>query len=111
MSKLPDFCKLTIHPVDCFIFLIPVSAFGIDDEMIMEVSVEYMKSDDGLQYHANIWCREKGAYSRHFLYPVSVPDCSDPETAIVQALNDDETFDAIMRDYICEAAKHRHDID
>lgn len=71
----------------------------------------YMESKDLNQYLANIWCRQRSAHSKHFLYALAVPASADAdaEESIVNALNDDSAFAPIMLDYIDEAAKHRCD--
>lgn len=109
MEHLPDFCQTTISKPHYFTFDLPVTAFGIRDSMVMEISVEYRKSADQTQYLVNIWCRQRASHSKHFLYALAVPVSTDTdaETSIVNTLNDDPAFTPIMLDYIDEAAKHR----
>lgn len=111
MEYLPDFCQIRILKPCYFTFELPVAAFGIRDSMVMEISVEYMESKDQNQYLANIWCRQRSAHSKHFLYALAVPASADAdaEESIVNALNDDSAFAPIMLNYIDEAAKHRCD--
>lgn len=111
MEHLPDFCQTRILKPGYFIFELPVTAFGIRDSMVMEISVEYMESEDRSQYLANIWCRQRSAHSKHFLYAIAVPASADAdaEESIFNTLNDDPAFGPIMLDYIDEAAKHRCD--
>lgn len=101
------FFQLSIKRLDYFRFLIPVTAFGIRDDMIMEVSVEYTVSDDKTYYMPNIWARERGAKSKRFLYAPAVPAGDDPDQSIIEYLNQDEVFHYLMDEYIREAAKHR----
>lgn len=109
MDRLPDFCETTIKKIDYFTFLLPVTAWGFHDDMIMEICVEYGKSADSTQYCANVWAHQKGSLIKQFIYPLSVRVGREPETAIVEALNTDETFGNLMRDFICETAKNRCD--
>ena len=41
MDRLPDFVETHLKEKDYFTFLLPVTAFGYQDDMIMEVSIEY----------------------------------------------------------------------
>ncbi len=107
MEHLPDFCQLTVTKLDYFRFMLPVTAFGIRDDMVMEVSVEYTVSDDKTHYLANIWARKQNSRSKHFLYAPTIPVGDDPAQSIIEYLNQDEAFDHLMFEYICEAAKHR----
>lgn len=108
MDRLPDFAKTKIREIDYFSFLLPVTAFGYHDDMIIEISVEHFLSADKTQYLANVWAREARSLSKHFVYSLSVPVAGDStSTEIFEALNRDEKFSAIMHDYIYEAAKHR----
>lgn len=111
MEHLPDFCQARILKPGYFTFELSVTAFGIRDSMVMEISVEYMESEDQNQYLANIWCRQRSAHSKHFLYALAVPVSADAdaEENIVNTLNDDPAFMPIMLDYIDEAAKQRCD--
>lgn len=107
MEHLPDFCQLSIVQLNYFRFLLPVAAFGIRTDMIMEVSVEYRVSDDRTYYMPNVWAREKNSRSKHFLYAPKVPAGDAPVQTIIEYLNHDEIFDNLMCEYIYEAAKHR----
>ena len=109
MSHLPDFCQTSINHFDYFTCDLPVTAFGINDNMIMELCVEYGKSPDGKQIVANVWAHQRKAPVKHFVYRLAIADCQDPDEAILEALNSSEEFNKIMLDYICEAAKHRID--
>ena len=108
MDLFPDFCEVVINNhMSYFTFLLPVTSFGYRDDMLLELSAEYWKSEDEKQYQANVWAREKGAKTKHFVYPASVPVSEDPETSIVEALNQNDDFISIMSDVICEIAKDR----
>ncbi len=109
MNPLPDFCQTSINHIEYFTFDLPVTAFGITDDMIMELCVEYGKSQDGKQIVANVWAHQRKAPVKHFVYRLAIADCQDPDEAILEALNSSEEFNKIMLDYICEAAKHRID--
>lgn len=109
ITPLPDYCELTIQSPAYFKFLLPVTAFGYRDDMCMEISVEYMISKDQAIYMANVWCRVKGAKSKHLLYTPAVPIGVDATECIVTFLSEDATFYQLMHDYIYEAAKHRPD--
>ncbi len=111
MSESPNFFEIHVLHSNYFSFLIPVSAFGFDDTMIMEVCVEYQLTEDKTHFQANIWSHQKNSKSKHFIYPLSIPFCDDPETAIIEALNGDEHYNKVMCDFICETAKHRCDLD
>ena len=105
MSQLPDFCQTEIQRVNYFTCLLPVTAFGFDDDMIMELSVEYRKSVDGTHLQAIVWVRQERAHAKHLIYSLSVPTSPEPDEAIFEALNDREEFTDCMRSYIREAAK------
>ena len=107
--RLPDFCETTIRHPSYFSFLLPVTAFGFEDDMVMEISVEYFLSEGAAQYRANVWARQNKALTKGFILPISVPACDDPESAIFEALNTNKGFDAIMRKFICTAVKNRCD--
>lgn len=108
MDRLPDYAKTKIREIDYFSFLLPVTAFGYQDDMIMEISVEHFLSADKTHHQANVWAREARSLSKHFVYPLSVPVAGgSASTEIFEALNRDEKFSAIMHDYIYEAAQHR----
>lgn len=108
-EHFPDFCQVQIIRPHYFTFMLPVTAFGIRDTMVMEFSAEYMESEDQTQYQVTLWCRQRGSRSKHFLYALSVPVSTDTEERIMAALNEDPDFDFVVRDYIDEAAKHRCD--
>lgn len=109
MEYLPDFVQLEIiHPA-YLKFCLPVTAFGIQDDMIMEISVEYMLSEDQAVYMANVWVRTKGSKSKRFLYAPAVPVKENAGECIVTYLNEDPVFVRLMSNYVCEAAKHRFD--
>lgn len=109
MEHLPGFCQLSITQLDYFRFLLPVTAFGIKDDMIMEIGVEYRVSGDKTYYMPNVWVREQNARSKHFLFAPKVPAGDNPVHSIIEYLNQDDMFDQLMFEYICEAAKHRDD--
>lgn len=107
MVHMPDFCQTTVMQPGYLMFYLPVSAFGIQDDMIMEISVEYQLSEDRVIYMANVWARVKGSHSMHFLYGPAVPAGENAVKCIVEYLNGDAAFEHLMLDYIYEAAKHR----
>ena len=90
MEQLLDLIKIELKKTDYFTFLIPVTVFGFQDNMIMEVSVEY-------------WCSTD-------LMALSVPVSDQSAMEDISAeLSIRTEFDYAMREYICEAAKHRCD--
>lgn len=109
MDFFPDYCMTKIQNIDYFKIDLPVTAFGYPDSMIITLSVELGKSDDGKQYRANVWASLKDAKVKHFIFRTSIPVCAEPEQAIVEALNGDIKFHDYMCGYIEEAAKHRFD--
>ena len=106
MVHIPDFCQTAIKQPGYFMFYLPVSAFGIPGDMVMEISVEYKLSEDHAIYMANVWVRVKGSHSKHFLYGPAVPAGKDAVICIVEHLNGDAAFERLMIDYIYESAKH-----
>ena len=58
MDRLPDFVETHLREMGYFTFLLPVTAFGYQDDMIMEVSVEYGLSGDRTHYQAKAKHRE-----------------------------------------------------
>lgn len=109
MERLPDFVKLNVICPGYLKFNLPVSAYGIRDNMIIEVSIEYMLSEDETFYKANVWARENGSKSKHFLYAPAIPVGEKAYERIIAYLNEDPVFESVMLDYIDEAAKHRWD--
>ena len=108
MDRLPDLIETEIREVPHFSFLLPVTAFGYQDDMIMEVSVEHLLSVDRTHHLAHIWARQDRAHTKHLVYVLSVPAAGGPaSTEIFEALNGDGEFFDAMHDYIYEAAKHR----
>lgn len=105
MSQLPDLCQTEIKQVNYFTCLLPVTAFGFDDDMIMELSVEYVISVDKTHIQAIVWVRQERAHSKHLIYSLSIPSCPEPDEAIVEALNNREDFTESMCSYIRETAK------
>lgn len=108
MDRLPDFVETHLKEKGYFTFLLPVTAFGYQDDMIMEVSVEYGLSVDRTHHQASVWVRQDRAHTKHLIYTLSVPAAGGPAPdEIFSALNNDDGFAAVMHDYIYEAAKHR----
>ena len=108
MDRLPDFVETHLREMGYFTFLLPVTAFGYQDDMIMEVSVEYGLSGDRTHYQANVWARQDGSHTKHLIYTLSVSAAGGfASTEIFDALNSDDQFSTVMHDYIYEAAKHR----
>lgn len=106
MKNLPDFCEIGIIPKDYFYFMIPVSAFGFSDSMILEISVEYWLSVDKTHFQCIVWARPNQVPMKHIVYAIDVPACDDPETGILQALNEAEEFSDNMRDFIFHSMEH-----
>lgn len=110
MEQLLDLIKIELKKTDYFTFLIPVTVFGFQDNMIMEVSVEYWCSTDRTHYLAHVWARQHRSHSKHFLMALSVPVSDQSAMEDISAeLSIRAEFDYAMREYICEAAKHRCD--
>lgn len=109
MSQLPDFCETHINHIDYFTCDLPVTAFGINDDMIMELCVEYGKVRDGNRIVANVWAHQKKSLVKHFIYSLTIAACQNPDEAIFEALNNSAEFLDLMVQYISEAAKHRCD--
>lgn len=107
--QMPDFCNTSIHSDRCFFFRLPVTAFGFQDTMIVEVSVDYFLSDDESQYLVNVWARQDRGTTKCFILPMTISASDHPETNIVAALNENEQFNSTMRDFICMMANHRCD--
>ena len=108
MEQLPDLCKIEINDrISYFTFLLPATALGLRDDMILEISVEYWKSEDETQYHANVWARQKESRAKLFLYPALVPVSETPELSIIESLNENKVFIDIMHDFIGEIKKQR----
>lgn len=108
MELLPDLCEIEINEhLSYFTFLLPATALGFRDDMILEISVEYWKSEDETQYHANVWARQKESRAKLFVYPALVPVSETPELSIIESLNTNEVFIDIMHDFIGEIRKQR----
>ena len=108
MNRIPDYAETTLKEINYFTFRLPVTAFGYQDDMIMEISVEHSLSTDKTHHLANAWVREIHSTSKQLVYTPSIPAAGGPASMeIFDALNGDEQFSSAMRDYIYEAAKHR----
>ena len=107
IDQLPDFCQTSIKHFEYFTFDLPMTAFGVNDSMIMEFCVDYGKSPDGDQILANIWTHQRKTLIKYFVYALAIADCQEPDKAIIKALNSSERFRDIMTSYICEVVKHR----
>ena len=108
MSRLPDYAETRIRETEYFSFCLPVTAFGYQDDMVVEISVEHFLSADKTHHLANVWAREVHSTSKHLVYTPSVPAAGgSASTEIFDALNSDDQFSTVMHDYIYEAAKHR----
>ena len=107
--QLPNYSQTSIRSAMFFSFLLPVTAFGFEDDMVMEISVDYFLSDDKTKYYANVWARQDRAMTKGFITTTTVPVCDDPEITIFETLNHDERFNGTMSEFICLAAKNRCD--
>lgn len=92
-----------------FTCLMPASAFGIRNGMVIEVSVEYddPDSEDDNQITADIWAVPMGADAKQkfFLTTLAIPDSPNPDISILEVLKKSKKFKKIMRDYILEEAE------
>lgn len=104
--QMPDFCNTSIHSARCFSFRLPVTAFGFHDPMIIEISVDYFLSDDETLYYANVWARQDHGRTKGFILPMTVPATDNPEIDIFEALNENEQFESIIKNFINILVKH-----
>lgn len=106
--NLGFFEKSIVHH-NYFTCLMPASAFGIRNGMIIEVSIEYDDPDpeDDNQITADVWAVPKGAdhKQRFYLTTLAIPDSPKPDIAILDVLKKSNKFKKIMRSYIIEEAE------
>ena len=97
----------TINFIQCFYFRVPISAFGFDGSMIMEISVEYGLSKDKTNYLGNVWVRADQASVRHFLMPITVGvETKDVAQGLFEALQNSTEFSDAMVNYINHVMNH-----
>ena len=99
MDTRLHFVQTEISTPGFFIFLLPISAFDFQGDMLIEFSVEYLKTPKGL-CQANIWGRPKDGTVRHFIYGCSVPAGPQMEERIVETLNLDAQFNDRVFEFI-----------
>ncbi len=104
--QIPDYCQTTIHSAHFLSFRLPITAFGFQDTMIVEISADYFLSDDESQYFVNVWARQDPGTTKCFIMPMTIPASDHPETDIVAALNENEQFDSTMHDFIHMITKY-----
>lgn len=110
MEHLPDCVETEIREPGYFTFLLPVTAFGYRDDMMMEISVEYTRAADQTSYMTNVWARQKGAVWKHLIGGFMAPAVgAAASNDIIEMLNNSEAFQEAMCACIEEAAKHRCD--
>ena len=105
--QMPDFCNTSIYSARYFSFRLPVAAFGFQDPMIVEISVDYFFSDDESLYCANVWARQDRGKTKGFILSMTVPAKDDPEISIFEALNENEQFESTIKNFINILVKHR----
>lgn len=108
---LPDYCQTNIYHVHYFTTLLPATAFGIEDDLLIELCVDYGISEEKGCLVANVWAHPYRAPIKHLIYSLEIPEETavneDTDIRIFDALNNSEAFDEIMRSYILEAMEHR----
>lgn len=102
---VPDFCQAVMNRPDYFTFELPISAFDLPDDIVMEVSVEYRRSEEQPIYLANVWARVKDSDSKHFLFSPEIPAGEDAARCIVEYLNEDGKFKRLMECFALDVAR------
>ena len=102
---VPDFCQAVMNRPDYFTFELPISAFDLPDDIVMEVSVEYRRSEEQPIYLANVWARVKDSDSKHFLFISKIPAGEDAARCIVEYLNEYDKFKRLMECFALDVAR------
>lgn len=102
---VPDFGQAVMNQPDYFTFDLPISAFDLPDDIVMEVSVEYMRSEEQQTYLANVWARVKDSDSKHFLFSPAIPAGEDAARCIVKYLNEDDKFKRLMESFALDVVR------
>lgn len=102
---VPDFCQAVMNRPDYFTFDLPISVFDLPDDIVMEVSVEYRRSEEQPIYLANVWARVKDSDSKHFLFSPEIPAGEDAARCIVEYLNEDGKFKRLMECFALDVAR------
>ena len=102
---VPDFCQAVMNRPDYFTFDLPISVFDLPDDIVMEVSVEYRRSEEQPIYLANVWARVKDSDSKHFLFSTKIPAGEDAARCIVEYLNEYDKFKRLMECFALDVAR------
>ena len=102
---VPDFGQAVMNRPDYFTFDLPISAFDLPDDIVMEVSVDYTRSEEQPIYLANVWARVKDSDSKHFLFSPAIPADEDAARCIVEYLNEDDKFKRLMECFALDVAR------
>ena len=102
---VPDFCQAVMNRPDYFTFDLPISVFDLPDDIVMEVSVDYTRSEEQPIYLANVWARVKDSDSKHFLFSPAIPAGEDAARCIVKYLNEDDKFKHLMECFALDVAR------
>lgn len=102
---MPDFGQTVMNRPDYFTFDLPISAFDLPDDIVMEVSVDYTRSEGQPIYLANVWARVKDSDSKHFLFSPAISAGEDAARCIVKYLNENDKFKRLMESFALDVAR------
>ena len=109
LERTLGFFEKSIVHHNYFTCLMPASAFGIKNGMIIEVSIEYDDPDpeDDNQISVDVWAVPMGAdhKQKSFLTSLAIPDSPEPDLSILEILKKSKKFRKILRGYIIEEAE------
>jgi len=99
----PDFFETQLRSISYFTFLLSANAIGVDDPMILEISVDYGKGRSQEQLIANVWARKKDSGIKVFIISIDVPNKRGNDVQdelIFKQLNRNEFFVHELKKYV-----------
>lgn len=97
---IPHFFETQINSINYFTFLLTASALGLEDDMVLEISVDYGPALDGKQIAANAWARERDGAVKGFIWTVYVPPGENEQERIFERLNKSDEFLSNLTSFI-----------
>ena len=108
LERTLGFFEESIVHHNYFTCLMPASAFGVKNGMVIEVSIEYDDPDpeDDNLISVDVWAVPMGADHKQklFLTSLAIPESPKPDISILEVLKESRKFKKIMRGYIIEEA-------
>lgn len=109
--RFPNMVETEISMLNAFAFKLPATALQIDNDMMVDIIVNYGESsDDRDELCANVWAKWADGVTISFLMPVHLP-AREGESArervnrIFAVLNENETFKARLFHFVARQLK------